>query len=804
MKVHTHKTKKICSYILMICSILCMLVVSLYLDTKSVDAATSNQTGCIAYGTVGVYFRKTPGGDQIKHNGTTIMLDGGHPLEILDTSNPDWYKVRLTYQSTTYTGYVASQYVYISSSPATSDAEFEKVLSGFPDSYKPQLRDLHNKHPKWIFKPVMTGLDWKTVIANEVNTGREVKNTVEGTSAYPRYNWRSTTIGYDWITDKYKAYDGSTWFAASDALVTYYLDPRIYLSEQGIFAFETLTYDSAQTTAGVDAILSGSFMYKTKPAGSTSTYAELMVSAGKASGISPYHIASRIRQEVGATNGSVTNGKHSKYPGIYNFYNIGAYDSAAGDAPTSALRWASSGTTYGRPWNSVYKSIYGGALYIGEKYIFRGQNTLYTQKFNVTNRSDGFYTHQYMTNVQAAESEAKNVYKAYSNAKMLDNPIVFSIPIYINMPNTISSPPADSGSPNNWLKTLTVSGYTLNFIPAATNYTLSVKSNVSSITIGATTVNSKAKVSGTGKVSLKPGSNTINIVVTAQNGNKRTYTLTVTRAVDYGPAAVKNLQTTPGNNSVTLSWDAVSGATGYRVYRYDETQKKWVKIAAVKTCRYTDTGRSAGATYKYAVRSYKTVNGTVYPSSTYPTKLGMANLNNVSGYNTTSTPTSVTISWNKVANADGYRVYRYNTTKKKWEKIATTNQSSYTDNGRQPMTGYKYTVRAYKVVSGTTYVSPSYSSFKTSTTPPAVNFKVAAGSKQATVSWDKIPGTTSYRVYYKTEGGKWQQLTTTQETNYTKTGLTTGKTYYFTVRAVKKYNGNKYLSPYTEKSITVK
>lgn len=170
-------------------------------------------------------------------------------------------------------------------------------------------------------------------------------------------------------------------------------------------------------------------MYKSKPSGSNSTYSELIIKAGKAVGVSPYHIASRIKQEVGSSLSSATNGKHSVYPGIYNFYNIGGFDSVTGNAVTNALKWASSGSTYGRPWNTVYKSIYGGAQYIGNNYILQKQNTLYTQKFNVTNTS-ALYSHQYMTNVQAASSEASKVYDAYSGAGTLNNSITFCIPVY--------------------------------------------------------------------------------------------------------------------------------------------------------------------------------------------------------------------------------------------------------------------------------------------------------------------------------------------------------------------------------------
>ncbi len=80
------------------------------------------------------------------------------------------------------------------------------------------------------------------------------------------------------------------------------------------------------------------------------------------------------------------------------FYNI----KAVGNDPSVALLWAKGGangtlTSYGRPWNSPYKSIVGGAKFLGEGYINIGQNTLYFEKFDVS-RSSGHYTHQYMQN----------------------------------------------------------------------------------------------------------------------------------------------------------------------------------------------------------------------------------------------------------------------------------------------------------------------------------------------------------------------------------------------------------------------
>ena len=487
-----------------------------------------------------VYFRQTAAGTPITYNGSAIMLMKGQALSVTDTSNKSWYKVNLTYSSKKYTGFISSSLITMGTykepdGNQTSDAAFEKQLSAqnFPESYKVLLRKLHAEHPNWIFKAVHTNLNWNDVVKNEVNVQGRVNNLVNCTSYSPNYGWRSQTVGYNYKTDSYSSYDGSTWFAASDDLVKYYLDPRTYMSSaSSMFAFEKLSYDSSQTKSGVEAILSGSFMHNAHPTGSTTTYSSMIITAAQKSGVSPYHIASRIKQEVGGSITSGTNGKNATYPGIYNFYNIGAFESASGNAITNGLRWASSGTSYNRPWTTPAKSIIGGAMYIGESYINKGQNTLYTQKFNVT-YTDCLYWHQYMGNVQAPTTEAWKVYDAYKSSGALNKAITFAIPVYKNMPSTaMKMPAANPGNQNNYLKTLSVSGQKLSptfAINSTTQYTVNVRSSVSSVTINASPVSSYSTVSGKGTKTLKSGKNTFKIVCKSQSKATRTYTIIINR-----------------------------------------------------------------------------------------------------------------------------------------------------------------------------------------------------------------------------------------------------------------------------------
>lgn len=182
---------------------------------------------------------------------------------------------------------------------------------------------------------------------------------------------------------------------------------------------------------------------KTSSLGSAQiTYAEAFIKAAELTGVSPYHLVSRVIQEVGKNGSGSTSGSYGSYPGIYNFYNIGA--SSGTDPVSNGLRWASTPSEnekYLRPWNSQYKSIVGGAVYIGEKYINAGQNTLYLEKFDVESNFNGLYWHQYMTNVEAAYYEAKTVYSNYKSLGLLSNSFTFRIPVYNNMPENPASLP---------------------------------------------------------------------------------------------------------------------------------------------------------------------------------------------------------------------------------------------------------------------------------------------------------------------------------------------------------------------------
>lgn len=335
----------------------------------------------------------------------------------------------------------------------TSKVKASNKLNGienFPNSYRPYLEELLKKHPNWNFTALYTNLDWNYVINKENEFGKNLvpKNYND--------NWKNTS------PDKYNVEIDSGWVDSSKQAVEYCMDPRNFLNEIRIFQFEELSYNSnINSLEGIEKILYGTEFYKTQVSyvdsngnniNMTERYSDLILKAGQISYVSPYHLASRIKQEVGPflTHNSIS-GELEGYKGLYNFYNIGATSSAEPlGAIKNGLAYAKDGkganeevrSKYLIPWNTKEKAITGGAIFIGDSYINVGQNTIYLQKFAVNDqRSSNLFWHQYMTNVLAPYSESKSIYNGYVKSGLLNTTMSFIIPVYENMPEVQTSSP---------------------------------------------------------------------------------------------------------------------------------------------------------------------------------------------------------------------------------------------------------------------------------------------------------------------------------------------------------------------------
>lgn len=449
--------------------------------------------------------------------------------ETTDSSGAKWYKISCG----SVTGYVSAAYVQLTSSGSqgSSDADFESYMTkqGFPESYKPYLRTLHEQHPKWIFTAQKLGVDWNTALKEECVVGRNLVHSSALAS------WKSMEKGaYDFNGGYWYGLDGS-WVAASKEIIMYYMDPRNFLNDTYIFMFENQSYDpSYQTESGVKTILADTFMsgsYTCPDTKKKYTYSQTFMDAAKKSGVSPYHLASRCRNEQGVNGAPQSLGTVKGYENYFNFFDIQAYATSTMTAAEMGCKYAkTTNPTYLLPWTNQYKSIVGGSIFLGTGYITKGQDTLYLQKFDMVDGGNGLYYHQYMTCVFGQANEAISLKNAYSQ-DILNSAMEFKIPVYNNMPDKLCPKPTSSGDNNNYLKSLSVSGTSISpkFDKFTTSYTAKVNAEVSSVTVNANPLGKSAKVSGNGKVSLKTGENTVKVTCTAASGVKRTYTIKITR-----------------------------------------------------------------------------------------------------------------------------------------------------------------------------------------------------------------------------------------------------------------------------------
>lgn len=291
---------------------------------------------------------------------------------------------------------------------------------------KEKIQNLQTKYPNWKFKIFYTDLDWSDVIANEyTGHGSSPRNLVQANSSYDR-EWICSICGN-------KVYDTGNWVCASEKAIKYMMDPRNSLNENDIFQFEELTNNGANRDT-LKSMLSGSFLDDYK-------YVDCIINAGKINNVNPYYLAARILQEQGKNGSYLSRGQgyNGQYVGYYNLFNIGATGGSEEKVVLNGLAKAQK-----EGWTSIEKSIEGGSKFVAESYIAKGQNTLYLQKFDVDNTSDGLYWHQYMQNIMAAQSEGSRLKSTYESINAVNSEHTFIIPVYRNMLQT-ASPRPNSG-----------------------------------------------------------------------------------------------------------------------------------------------------------------------------------------------------------------------------------------------------------------------------------------------------------------------------------------------------------------------
>ncbi|WP_297130883.1 GH25 family lysozyme [uncultured Eubacterium sp.] len=281
--------------------------------------------------------------------------------------------------------------------------------------------------------------------------------------------------------------------------------------------------------------------------------------------------------------------------------------------------------------------------------------------------------------------------------------------------------------------------------------------------------------------------------------------LNLTKSFNIVPDTVKNIELSDvKNTSAELSWSAVDGASGYIA----QIQKngKWTNLGTYSDSRTVLNGLMPGSVNNVRIAAYTNVNGVNFMGAysetvKVETAVGAVNLK-VSAYSNNS----VTLTWNKQTAANGYEIYKYDASSKKYvlcKNITNSNTNTCTVTGLATNKKYSFKARAYQIDDSEKTYSPfgAVVSQSTSIAKPKLNSAKSTSKKKIKASWTKVSGASGYQVMWSTyKNFSKNYKTKSVKAKYSSKTVTTAqskKTYYVRVRAYKTISGKKVYSQWS-------
>lgn len=295
----------------------------------------------------------------------------------------------------------------------------------------------------------------------------------------------------------------------------------------------------------------------------------------------------------------------------------------------------------------------------------------------------------------------------------------------------------------------------------------------------------------------------LNKTLTAGSIGYIKYGTTVLPVVTAPKAPTTLQQTNAGKGTITATWPASAGATGYDVYvGTTNSSSTWTKKATVTTTSYTISGLNSGALYYVAIFPNKSNgqgfvaegNGVgKYMLSGAGKATGLAYSDQIAKQN------YYEVSWKSAGVVDGYEIYVYNKTGK---KVAAYTTTGYTKTycgfktSKIKNKAFKFKVRSYVTLDNGNKAYSAWSSTKVVVPYAYISSAKALGNQKIQLKWSKVSGATSYTVYKASSAtGKYKKVATVKKgTTYTVSKVPYYKYTYFCVKAngvkvgSKKYN----------------
>ncbi|WP_437183586.1 SH3 domain-containing protein, partial [Shouchella xiaoxiensis] len=208
------------------------------------------------------------------------------------------------------------------------------------------------------------------------------------------------------------------WQNASRSDVSYYMNPNNF--SQGTSSY--LQFLDLQSSAGLSASSINSQLLAGK--GTLSGQGQAFINASKLYNVNEIYLISHALLETGNGGSRLATGVEVNGRTVYNMYGIGAFD---GDAVRMGAQYA-----YNQGWFTPEDAIIGGARFVSNSYMARGQNTLYKMRWNPANPA----TYQYATDIGWAVKQTHHMSNLYSLVD--DYHLKFDVPVYRNQPDGTS------------------------------------------------------------------------------------------------------------------------------------------------------------------------------------------------------------------------------------------------------------------------------------------------------------------------------------------------------------------------------
>lgn len=278
----------------------------------------------------------------------------------------------------------------------------------------------------------------------------------------------------------------------------------------------------------------------------------------------------------------------------------------------------------------------------------------------------------------------------------------------------------------------------------------------------------------------------------------------------YAPTKVASAQNA---SAIKLTWNKVTGASGYVVY-YKNAKGAWERISVTTKTAITikalgGKALKAGQKYTFAVKTAVKTSKGVQTSSNYITHDSATTPVATTKIISAADKLSVKLMWNKVAGASGYAIYRKGTDGK-FKLITKTEKNTVTISKLSQGTEYTFAVRTY-IKTATDEILGAYKTHKIVTKGIAVPVVTAKQIKSDTIefTWSSCYGATSYQVYYSVNGSKYKVLGKgsydgVKKLKISNSGFKKGMTVSLIVRAVKTEDGKVIRSGYQPVTVTIK